>query len=71
VNFGEDIRKLREEAGMTQQELANRAGVSRSYIARLETTSKKGTVETLRKIFNVLDLDIKVEIVPIKKRPLD
>ena len=71
MNFGEDIRKLREEAGMTQQELANRAGVSRSYIARLETTSKKGTVETLRKIFNVLDLDIKVEIVPIKKRPLD
>ena len=71
MNFGEDIRKLREDAGMTQQELANRAGVSRSYIARFETTSKKGTVETLRKIFNVFDLDVKVEIVPIKKRPLD
>jgi len=36
MEFGEKIRNLRDEAGLTQKELANRLGVSQSYVNNVE-----------------------------------
>ena len=36
MQFGERIRELRESHGWTQKELANRVGVSVSYISKVE-----------------------------------
>lgn len=33
------IRELREKQNMTQQELSNKSGISRSYISQLENNS--------------------------------
>ena len=35
--MGDIIRKLREQQGMTQEELANKSGVSRQTISALES----------------------------------
>lgn len=35
--IGASIRHFREEAGLTQAELADRVGLQRTYLARLET----------------------------------
>jgi|TARA_B100000959_G_C14813255_1_gene554732 predicted transcriptional regulator len=48
----EDVRKLRLKAGLTQTELASRAGVSQSEIARIESNDIDPRLSTLRKIFN-------------------
>lgn len=45
--LGDKIRRLRENAGMTQNALANRAGVSPTYIYQLEQGLKSPTVEYL------------------------
>lgn len=52
------IRVWREYRGLTAADLAARAEISAGYLSELETGKKTGTVETLRKIANALNLDI-------------
>ena len=51
-SFGIAIRHYREQAGLTQQELADLTGIDRTYLLRLE----RGTLqsEQLRRILRVL-----------------
>ena len=52
---GERIKRLREAAGMSQGELAEKSGVDPSYISLLETGKRPNPgVETLRRIAPVL-----------------
>lgn len=49
--MGYKIKEIREAAGMTQQQLSERSGISRSIINGLETgRTKTTTTATLRKI---------------------
>jgi DNA-binding XRE family transcriptional regulator len=54
------IKLWREHRGMTQQELAARAGISKPYLSQLETGKRQGTVETLSSIARALDVPIDV-----------
>ncbi|HDI74461.1 MAG: transcriptional regulator [Thermoprotei archaeon] len=49
------IRSLRKRAGLTQKEVARRAGVSQSLIARIEAGTVDPRLSTLRKILTVLE----------------
>ena len=52
----ESMIKAREEAGLTQEELARRIGTKQPALSRLERGGfKKATVETLNKIAKALD----------------
>ena len=48
------LREYRGKRMLTQMELAERSGVSRTTIARLETTDTKATPNTARKLAEVL-----------------
>ena len=48
--LGEEIRKARLKAGLTQEELAFEAECSRNYVSLLELNQKSPTVEMLLKI---------------------
>ena len=56
----EDIKKKRIELGLTQNELAKRAGVSQPLIARIETNDVDPRLSTVAKILNAFD-DVKKE----------
>jgi predicted transcriptional regulator len=62
------VRQLREEAGLSQAELAKRVGVSQPVIARLERGAEQRAprFETLRRIGEVLGR--KVELVFSEKK---
>jgi predicted transcriptional regulator len=47
IPTGEDIRVARESNGLTQAELAERAGVSQPLIARIESNDVDPTIDTL------------------------
>ena len=44
------IKALREREGWTQEVLAEKAGISRSHLARLETAKQDPNLSTLEKI---------------------
>ena len=52
--LGDQIRKARLDAGLTQEELAFRAKISRQYVSLLELGEKSPTVSTLEKIARAL-----------------
>jgi transcriptional regulator with XRE-family HTH domain len=54
--MGEELRKARERAGLTQELLSFRAGLSRPYISQLERNLKSPTVATLFLICDALDV---------------
>jgi transcriptional regulator with XRE-family HTH domain len=53
--MGDELRKLRERAGLTQEQLSFRAGVSRPYVSSLERDLSSPTVDTLFRICDALD----------------
>lgn len=56
--IGEKIRRLREKENITQNALANRAGVSPTYIYQLEQGLKSPTVEYLGYICAGLNISL-------------
>ncbi len=59
----EEVKKIRKKIGLTQTELANRAGVSQSLIAKIESNRIDPTYTKTKKIFAALsDLEKKEEI---------
>ena len=45
-----NIRKFRNEAGLTQEALAERAGLDRNYVGMIEREENSPTVDTLEKL---------------------
>jgi transcriptional regulator with XRE-family HTH domain len=54
--MGQELRKARQKAGLTQEQLSFRAGLSRPYISQLERELKSPTVETLFRICDALQV---------------
>ena len=48
--LGEELRKARLKAGLAQEELAFRAGVSRQCVSLLELNEKSPTVDLLIRV---------------------
>lgn len=54
-----NIKRVREEKGMTQEQLAEKANVNRSLLNQLETGKLKNTsINTLQKIADTLNCKI-------------
>ena len=56
--LGERIRALRDRCGLTQEGLAEKAGLSRGYIARLETGRQDPSATTLAAIAKALHVRV-------------
>lgn len=56
-----NIKRLREEAGLTQQQLADKAGITMNYVAKIESKKmQRGfTIVSLGRIADALGLDIR------------
>lgn len=54
LKLGQKIKQLRSELGLTQEELAFKVGIDRSYMGFLERGERNPTLSTLVKIAKVL-----------------
>jgi len=58
VKFGQKVRLERAKLGLSQEELASRAGVHRTYIGMIERAEKNITLENIQKVCTALSLKI-------------
>ena len=66
-----EIARLREEAGLSQKELAARLGTTQQQISRLESPSYEGhSLSMLRRVAAALDAQMKVVFEPLQGKKL-
>lgn len=69
ADLGALIRERRTALGLSQLELARRAGVSRQWIVGVEAGRDRAEVGRLFRVLNTLDLAVRVD--PRPEDPLD
>jgi len=67
--LGEELRKARITAGLTQEDLAFQARISRYYVSLLESNQKSPTLGVLNRICNALGIRTSVLITRCEKHP--
>ena len=58
IKFGQKVREERIRLGLSQEDLATRAGVHRTYVGMIERAEKNITLENIQKIARALGLKI-------------
>lgn len=58
--IGIEIKNARKRHKVTQEYLANKSGVSKSFISRIESGSETPSVPTLFKLLDALGLELKI-----------
>lgn len=65
--LGQELLKARQAAGLTQEQLAFRAGLSRPYVSQLERDLKSPTLATLFLICDALGVSAAGVVARVEK----
>lgn len=55
--FGENLRKLRKEANLTQEQLSEKLEISQKHLSKIETGNQFASAQLISKIANVLEIN--------------
>lgn len=55
--LGKRVRKLRKELNLTQEQLAEKLGISVSFLGHIERGTRIASIDTLEKLWFALDTD--------------
>ena len=55
--FGTNLRRLRHASGLSQEELAHRAGINRNYVGLLERAANSPTLDTIERLATELAVE--------------
>ena len=58
INFGKKVRELRKNEGISQEQLAFKTGLHRTYIGMIERAEKNITLINIEKIANAFNINI-------------
>jgi len=58
IEFGEKVRELRKEKGISQEELSYKTDLHRTYIGMIERAEKNITLINIEKIAKALEVEI-------------
>lgn len=60
--LSEQIKTLRKEQNMTQEQLGKLIGVQRAQISKLENNTSNVTIGTIMKVFNALEATVNFKV---------
>lgn len=55
--FGDNLRKYRNQIGLSQEALAEKCGLHRTYISAIECYRRSIALENVQRIADALDID--------------
>lgn len=58
VRFGQAVRKIRRDQGISQEELAERCGLHRTYISDVELGKRNVSLENIERIAISLNISL-------------
>lgn len=56
--FADNLKKIRNERSISQEYLANLAGLDRSYLGKVERLEKAPTIDVMGKLADALEIDL-------------
>lgn len=59
VKVGQRIKELRNQIGISQEALANKAEIDRTYVTDVENGRRNISIENLEKLVNALHVEFK------------
>ena len=66
--FGEEMRKIRKEVGISQEALALKANVDRSFMSKMERGIRQPTITIMFKLCDALDYPAERLVASVKSR---
>jgi transcriptional regulator with XRE-family HTH domain len=63
VRFGQKLRKVREKAGLSQERLAELAGLHRTYVSSVERGQRNISLENVERLADALGVSM-AELMP-------
>jgi transcriptional regulator with XRE-family HTH domain len=72
--FGEALREIRKEKGISQEQLALDSGLDRTYVSLIERGTQSPTIRSVLKLANILgvkpsEIIVRMETLMPKSRP--
>jgi len=67
ATFAANLRKARQTAGVSQEELATLAGIDRTYVSSLERSVYAASVDVIERIADALKIDPSELLVPQRR----
>ena len=64
--FGNSVRTIRRAQNWTQAELAERAGMNKTYLVRIESGDKNVTLKTAQRIACALEMELTTLLTGVK-----
>jgi len=58
ARFGDKLRRIRRKQEISQEELADRAGLHRTYVSSVERGERNVSLETIEKFARALNLSM-------------
>lgn len=65
--LGDELRNARRKAGLTQEQVAARARISREYVSQLERDRQSPTVDMLLRVCRILGTSASTIIAKVEK----
>lgn len=62
IQFGQLIKEVRKEKGLTQDQLGESIGVTKSQISKLENGTSNMTIGTIFRIFEAMNSEVHFEV---------
>ncbi len=65
VRFAQRLRLQRQDRGLSQEELADRAGLHRTYVGSVERAERNISIDSMERLAEALGLDVSDLLAPL------